>query len=96
MLPIFWALTPIPLLFAKGGDSYDAFDNGSNKGMDVAVFFVIGIVVSTCAFPLILARSPVEEPSISSTDAFFAELASLLIYTTSGLFLACANDYEAY
>lgn len=75
-------------------DGYDNLDGEVNKSKDIAVFFVTGMVVSTFAFPILLARTPVENPNIDATNAILTEIATLLIYTTAGLFLVASGDEE--
>lgn len=90
---LFYGFTPLPLLFVRNND-YDSLDGDINKSLDVAVFFVTGMVVSTFAFPLLLARSPVDNPSIDATNAVLTELATILFYATAGLFFVAASDED--
>ena len=90
---MFYGFTPIPLLFINN-NGYESFDGETNKSLDVAVFFVSGMVVSTFAFPILLASTPVENPNIDSTTAFLTEFATVLFYITAGLFFVAADEEE--
>lgn len=90
---LFYGLTPLPLLFVRN-DGYESFDGDSNKSLDVAVFFVSGMVVSTFAFPILLATNPVDNPSIDTANAILTEIATILFYTTAGLFFVAAEDED--
>lgn len=89
---IFYGFTPLPLLFVRN-DGYESFD-GTNKAMDVAFFFVAGMVVSTFAFPILLSRVPIENPSMDATNAALTEFATILFYTTAALFAVAADDED--
>lgn len=93
MIFLFYGFTPLPLLFVRS-TGYDSLDGEVNKSMDVAVFFITGIVVSTFAFPILLARTPIDNPNIDATTAVFTEAATILFYITAGLFFAVANEEE--
>lgn len=84
-------MTPIPLLFVRK-DGYETLEGETNKSLDVAVFFVAGIVLSTLAFPIFIANTPVEMPRIDFTNAVVTEFATILFYITAGLFLVASND----
>lgn len=88
---LFYGFTPIPLLFVRS-DGYDSLDGETNKSLDIAIFMVTGIVVSTFAFPILLSRIPVENPRIDATNAILAEVATILFYATAGLFFVSSND----
>lgn len=93
MIFIFYGFTPLPLLFVRN-TGYDSLDGEVNKSLDIAVFFVTGMIVSTFAFPLILARTPVDNPNIDATNAILTEIATLLFYFTAGLFFIVAGEEE--
>lgn len=90
---LFYLFTPIPLLFVRK-DGYEALEGETNKALDIAIFFVTGIVLSTFAFPIFIANTPVEKPRIDFLNATLAEFATILFYTTAGLFLAASGDNE--
>ena len=92
---LFYGFTPLPLLFVRNDGGYQSFDGSEvNKSLDVAVFLVAGMVVSTFAFPLLLTNVPVGNPSMSPTNAFLTEFATLIFYTTAALFAVAADDEE--
>ena len=88
---LFYAFTPLPLLFVRF-DGYDSLDGETNKSLDVAVFCITGIVVSTFAFPILLSKTPIGNPSIDATNAVLTEFATVLFYATAGLFFVASND----
>ena len=86
---IFYILLPLPFIFAKriikdtlvGMDERDA-----SRTRHFAVFFTAGIMVSSFALPILLARSPMEKPLIAPIQCILLELGNLLCYVTMGLF----------
>lgn len=88
---LFYGFTPLPLLFVRS-DGYDSLDGETNKSLDVAIFFVSGMVVSTIAFPILLSNTPVGNPNIDTTNAVLTEFATILFYATAGLFFVASND----
>lgn len=90
---LFYGFTPIPLLFVRS-DGYDSLEGETNKSLDIAVFFVSGMVVSTFAFPILLSNIPPENPNIDTTNAFLTEFATILFYLTAGLFFATSNEED--
>lgn len=92
---LFYGFTPIPLLFVRHDDGYASFDGSElNKSMDIAIFLVAGMVVSTIAFPILLTSVPIGNPGMDSTNAFLTEFATLIFYTTAGLFAIAAEDED--
>lgn len=95
LLFLFYMFTPIPLLFVSDTSNYQSFDmSESNKGMDVAVFLVAGMVVSTIAFPLVLLGGQPDAAHIDVKNAVFAELCTLLLYATGGIFMLPDEDSD--
>lgn len=90
---LFYGLTPLPFLFVQNDGGYDSLDGGGvNKSLDIAIFFVSGMIVSTFAFPILLSHVPVGNPSIDTTNAFLTEFATLIFYITAGLFFVTQED----
>lgn len=85
----------MPLLFVRT-DDYESMDGEPNKALDVAVFCVAGMVVSTFAFPILLSRTPPDNPSMDATNAFLTEFATILFYTTGALFVVAAGDEDEF
>ena len=97
LLVVFYIFTPLPLLFANKNDGYESFDGfgGSNKGYDIAIFLCTGFLVSTIAFPIMLANgNPLVGPHITVQNCVIAEFATLFLWTTSILFLSLPNESE--
>lgn len=92
---LFYGFTPIPLMFVRSDDGYQSFDGSEvNKSMDIAIFFVAGMVVSTIAFPILLTSVPASNPGMDSTSAFLTEFATIIFYTTAGLFAVAADEED--
>lgn len=88
---LFYGFTPLPFLFMRT-DGYDNLDGEVNKSLDVAIFFVTGIVVSTFALPILLTKTPLDNPAIDSTTAVLTELATIIFYATAGSFFVASNE----
>lgn len=96
MMFVFYGFTPLPLLFVRN-DGYSSFEGGeTNKALDVAIFFVSGMVVSTFAFPILLSKTPVDNPSMDTTNAILTEMATILFYITAGLFFVSSDEDDAF
>uniref|UniRef100_A0A6G1SBP9 Leptin receptor gene-related protein n=1 Tax=Aceria tosichella TaxID=561515 RepID=A0A6G1SBP9_9ACAR len=92
---LFYGFTPIPLLFVRNDDGYQSLDGSEvNKSMDIAIFLVAGMIVSTIAFPILLTSVPVSNPGMDTTSAFLTEFATVIFYTTAGLFIVASEDEE--
>lgn len=50
---VFYLLAPLPTMLMK---RYNDYSGSGNANMDLAVFITMGIVVSSFALPIILAR----------------------------------------
>lgn len=95
MIFLFYGFTPLPLLFVRN-DGYDNMDGETNKALDIAMFCVTGMIVSTFAFPIMLARTPVDNPNIDTTNAIMTELATILFYITAGLFFVASEEEDVF
>jgi hypothetical protein len=92
---LFYGFTPVPLLFVRNDAGYQSFDGSEvNKSLDIAIFFVAGIIVSTIAFPIMLTNVPVDNPGMDTTNAFLTEFATFIFYTTAALFVVAAGDED--
>lgn len=86
---IFYFLLPMPFLFAKRiiKETPIGFDDrGKSNTRHYAVFFTAGIVVSSFALPVILARNPIDQPLIAPIQCVLVESGNLLCYATMCLF----------
>lgn len=86
---LFYGFTPLPLLFVRS-DGYDSLGDETNKSLDIAMFLVSGMIVSTFAFPILLSNT--DPQYISTTHAFLTEMATILFYITGGLFFVAESD----
>uniref|UniRef100_A0A6G1SHC4 Leptin receptor gene-related protein n=1 Tax=Aceria tosichella TaxID=561515 RepID=A0A6G1SHC4_9ACAR len=86
---IFYILLPIPILVSThiiketmvGMNEKDAA-----KAKHYAIFFTAGILVSSFAMPILLARSPEANPIIKPIQCVLVEIGNVLCYATMGLF----------
>lgn len=58
------------------------------------MFFVAGVVVSTFALPILLTSVPLDNPGMTPTNCFLAEFATIIFYTTAGLFFVAADEED--
>jgi len=56
-------LAPIPTIIARRYT--DDSGNNSNPCLELAIFITMGFVVSSFALPIVLARSPADQPVVS-------------------------------
>lgn len=68
LIYFFYILLPIPLIMSRRivKETMIGMNEGSSKRVrDYALFFTAGMIVSTVALPIILARSPTNKPLVS-------------------------------
>lgn len=66
---IFYFLLPLPIMFSRRviKDTALSANLGASKQMrDCSLFITAGIMVSSVALPIILARTPTEKPVVST------------------------------
>lgn len=84
----------MPLLLIQNND-YESFGGEDTKPRDIAIFFCTGIMIFSLAFPVLLAKTPVDKPSIPVYTCVLTELASILLYATTAIFFVTSlNDDE--
>lgn len=78
----------MPFLFARQVIDKTALGMSDSVGKtkDYAIFVATGIMVSSVALPVIMARSPVEKPIIAPIACFYLELGNLCCLSTIALF----------
>lgn len=59
---LFYILAPIPTIVARRYT--DDSGNSSNPCLELAIFITMGFVVSSFALPIVLARSPTDQPVV--------------------------------
>lgn len=60
---LFYILAPVPTIIARRYTTND-FENNPNPCLELAIFITMGFVVSSFALPIVLARSPVNDPVV--------------------------------
>ncbi|BES87626.1 Vacuolar protein sorting 55 [Nesidiocoris tenuis] len=90
----FFLFAPLPTLIAN---RYTQNTGSSNSGMDLAIFVTMAFVVSSLALPVVLARSPVKEPTIEWGAAFLTLAADVVVYITYlGFFMLVYQEDHNY
>ncbi|KAJ6224881.1 hypothetical protein RDWZM_003426 [Blomia tropicalis] len=77
---IFYIAAPIPVLFANRYN--DESTSQSTTFKDVALFLTSGIVISAYGLPIILARSPVNEPLIQTGACALVLMGNSIVFLT--------------
>ncbi|OXA51058.1 leptin receptor gene-related protein [Folsomia candida] len=92
---IFYMLAPIPMLLAK---RYNASGMGpSNPCQELAVFLTMGIVISAFGLPIVLARSPPDDPAIQVAAMWYVLGGNIIVFLTIvGFFITFGNDDVDY
>ncbi|XP_017781370.1 PREDICTED: leptin receptor gene-related protein isoform X2 [Nicrophorus vespilloides] len=93
---LFYILAPIPTLLAK---RYTEHSNTSNACLETAIFITMGIVVSSFALPIVLARSPDPEPTIKWGACYLTLAGNVVVYLTLyGFFISFdhEDDYNMW
>lgn len=68
LVVLFYILLPIPMIMARRTikETMIGINDGSGKKVrDFSLFVTAGIMVSSVALPMVMARSPAEAPSVS-------------------------------
>lgn len=91
---LFYVLAPIPTLLAK---RYTEHQGSSNACLETAIFITMGLVVSSFALPIVLARSPYEDPTIHWGACYLTLAGNVVVYITLlGFFLTFDQDDSDY
>lgn len=86
---LLYILLPIPIILYRRivkETMIGMNERDSNRTRDYAIFFTAGIMVSSFALPLLMARSPQEKPVIAPISCFLLEVGNILCYSTVALF----------
>ncbi|XP_017759545.1 PREDICTED: leptin receptor overlapping transcript-like 1 [Eufriesea mexicana] len=88
---LFYVLSPIPTMIARRNINY--FENTPNPCLELAIFITMGFVVSSFGLPIVLARSPMNDPVIQWSACYLTLAGNIIVYLTLiGLFVA--DQYE--
>ena len=92
---LFYILAPIPTIIARRYTN--DFDNNPNPCLEFAIFITTGFVVSSFALPIVLARSPVNDPVIQWGACYLTLSGNIIMYLTLvGLFATFDQDGVGY
>jgi len=94
---IFYVLSPIPISISRNfaSDSYSS-DFTGGRGFELSLFLTSLIVVSAYALPVVLARSPLDAPTIQWGSAGFIFAGNTIIFTTIAVFMKLAMTEDNY
>lgn len=92
---LFYVLAPIPTIIARRYTD----DSGSNSNpcLELAIFITMGFVVSSFALPIVLARSPADQPVIQWGACYLTLAGNIVVYSTLvGFFITFDQDDTDY
>ncbi|XP_063994235.1 leptin receptor overlapping transcript-like 1 [Diachasmimorpha longicaudata] len=92
---LFYVLAPIPTMIARRYTE----DSGSNSNpcLELAIFITMGIVVSSFALPIVLARAPADVGTIQPGACFLTLAGNVVVYSTLiGFFMTFDHDDSDY
>ncbi|XP_044007951.1 leptin receptor gene-related protein [Aphidius gifuensis] len=95
LVVVFYLLAPLPTMIARRYND----DSGSNSNpcLELAIFITMGIVISSFAFPIVLARSPPENGTIAWGACFLTLIGNSVVYLTLvGFFMTIDHDDADY
>ncbi|XP_076635528.1 leptin receptor gene-related protein [Colletes latitarsis] len=87
---LFYVVAPIPTLIAR---RYRDNGNTTNPCLELAVFITMGFVVSSFALPIVLARSPANNPVIQWGACYLTLAGNVVMYLTLfGVFVTFVQE----
>lgn len=91
---LFYVLAPIPTLIAR---RYTEHQGSTNACLETAIFVTMGLVVSSFALPIVLARSPHDDPTIQWGACYLTLVGNVVVYLTLlGFFLTFDQEDADY
>ncbi|KAF2880909.1 hypothetical protein ILUMI_25267 [Ignelater luminosus] len=91
---LFYVLAPIPTLMAR---RYTEHQGSSNACMETAIFITMGLVVSSFALPIVLARAPYSGPTIAWGACYLTLAGNVVVYLTLlGFFITFDQEDADY
>ncbi|KAK0090410.1 hypothetical protein PV325_000692 [Microctonus aethiopoides] len=92
---LFYILAPLPTLIARR--STDDSESNNNSCSELAIFITMGIVVSSFALPIVLARSPPGVGTIEWGACYLTLAGNFVVYLTLvGFFITFDQDAADY
>ncbi|XP_029041055.1 leptin receptor gene-related protein isoform X1 [Osmia bicornis bicornis] len=92
---LFYVLAPIPTIIARRYT--DDYGSNSNPCLELAIFITMGFVVSSFALPMVLARSPANDPVIHWGACYLTLAGNVVVYLTLvGFFITSDQDDTYY
>jgi len=93
---IFYILAPVPMLLARRYSSSSGM-GPSNACQELAVFLTMGIIISAFGLPIVLARAPYKEPTISLEAMGYVIGGNIVVFLTIvGFFVTFGSDDMDY
>lgn len=91
---LFYVLAPIPTLMAR---RFTEHQGSSNACMEAAIFITMGLIVSSFALPIVLARAPYGDPTIEKGACYLTLAGNVVVYLTLlGFFIAFDQEDADY
>ncbi|XP_065168468.1 leptin receptor gene-related protein [Atheta coriaria] len=90
---LFYILAPIPTLIAR---RYTEGQGSSNSCLETGIFITMGIVVSSFALPIVLARAPDPEGTIKWGACYLTLAGNLVVYSTLYGFFVTFDHEDDY
>ena len=91
---LFYILAPIPTLMAR---RFTEHQGSSNACLETAVFVTMGLVVSSFALPIVLARAPHTAPTIEWGACYLTLAGNVVVYLTLlGFFITFDQEDADY
>ncbi|CAK9833023.1 Leptin receptor overlapping transcript-like 1 [Anthophora retusa] len=88
---LFYVLAPVPTIIARRYTT--EFGSNYNPYLEVAIFITMGFVVSSFALPIVLARSPADNPVIQWGACYLTLAGNVVVYLTLiGFFVTVDQD----
>ncbi|XP_011503282.1 PREDICTED: leptin receptor gene-related protein [Ceratosolen solmsi marchali] len=91
---LFYILSPIPTLLAR---RYSESGTVNKSYLELAIFVTMGFVVSSFGLPIVLARSPINDPVIQWGACYLILTGNVVVYLTIiGFFTAFEQEDTEY
>lgn len=94
---LFYCFLPLPILMGQRIKQQTALFDASvgHKTRDFTAFFMAGIVVSSFALPMLMARIPLDKPLLAPIQCVMIQLGNLFCYATLGSFCIYFNLFKS-
>lgn len=92
---LFYILSPLPTIIARRYNEH--YGVSGSSAYELAIFITMGFVISSFALPIVLARSPENDPVIRWGACFLTLAGNIVVYgTLVGFFMTFDSDEADY